>query len=87
MLEDQGLTTRPSAKRPARPLSSSQLAKILRDPYYTGVIRSKGTLYPGRHTPLIEKELFLAVRKILDGRNRRGGERRRRPRRRGTIHG
>ncbi|WP_245725824.1 recombinase family protein [Propionibacterium cyclohexanicum] len=72
MLEDQGLTTRPSSKRAARPLSTSQLAMILRDPYYTGVIRYKGRLYPGRHEPIISKELFLAVQKILDGRNRRG---------------
>ncbi|WP_341210606.1 recombinase family protein [uncultured Microbacterium sp.] len=72
MLEDQGLTTRPSSKRAARPLSTSQLAMILRDPYYTGVIRYKGRLYPGRHEPIISKELFLAVQKILDGRNRKG---------------
>ncbi|WJX99923.1 recombinase family protein [Curtobacterium sp. 458] len=72
MLEDQGLTTRPSSKRPARPLSSSQLAIILRDPYYTGVIRYEGRLYPGRHEPIIGKELFLAVQKVLDGRNRKG---------------
>ncbi|WP_185715066.1 recombinase family protein, partial [Gulosibacter macacae] len=72
MLEDQGLTSRPSSKRPARPLSSSQLAMILRDPYYTGVNRYKGRLYPARHEPIISKELFLAVQKILDGRNRRG---------------
>lgn len=72
MLEDQGLTTRQSSKRAAKPLSSSQLAMILRDPYYTGVIRYKGKLHPGRHTPLISKELFLAVQKILDGRNRKG---------------
>ena len=44
----------------------------IRDPYYTGVIRYKGRLYPGRHEPIISKELFLAVQKILDGRNRRG---------------
>lgn len=72
MLEDQGLTTRPSSKRPARPLSSCQLAIILRDPYYTGVIRYKGRLYPGRHEPIIWKELFLAVQQVLDGRNRKG---------------
>ena len=72
MLEDQGLTTRPSGKRPARPLSSSQLAMILRDPFYTGVTRYKGRLYPGRHQPIISKELFLAVQQILDGRNRQG---------------
>ena len=72
MLEDQGLTTRSSGKRPTRPISSSQLAMILRDPYYTGVIRYKGRLYPGRHKPIITKELFLAVQQILDGRNRKG---------------
>ena len=72
MLEDQGLTTRPSAKRAAKPLSSSQLAVILRDPYYTGVIRYKGALHPGRHEPIVSKELFLAVQKVLDGRNRKG---------------
>ena len=72
MLEDQGLTTRPSSKRPTRVLSTSQLAMILRDPYYTGVIRYNGRLHAGRHEPLISKELFLAVQKILDGRNRKG---------------
>ncbi|GAA2021716.1 recombinase family protein [Agromyces tropicus] len=72
MLEDQGLTTRASGRRTARPLSSSQLAVILRDPYYTGVMRYKGRLYAGRHQPLISKELFLSVQAILDGRNRKG---------------
>lgn len=72
MLEDQGLTTRASGKRAAKPLSSSQLAMILRDPCHTGVIRYKGKLHAGRHTPLVSKELFLAVQKILDARNRRG---------------
>jgi hypothetical protein len=72
MLEDQGLTTRPSGKRAAKPLSSSQLAMILRDPYYAGVIRYKGKVHPGRHAPVISKELFLAVQKILDARNRKG---------------
>jgi hypothetical protein len=53
MLEDQGLTTRPSHKRPAKPLSASALAKLLRDPYYTRVIRFKGKIHPGRHRPII----------------------------------
>ncbi|QLD12750.1 recombinase family protein [Microbacterium oleivorans] len=72
LLEDQGLTTRPSAKRPARPLSPSALAKILRDPYYTGAIRFKGALYPGRHQAIVSKTTFLEVQKILDRRNRKG---------------
>ena len=72
LLEEQGLTTRPSAKRPARPLSPSALAKILRDPYYAGTIRFKGALYAGRHQAIIDKTTFLAVQEILDRRNRKG---------------
>ncbi|WP_354670435.1 recombinase family protein [Microbacterium oryzae] len=72
LLEEQGLTTRPSAKRPARPLSPSALAKILRDPYYTGAIRYKDALYVGRHQAIVEKTTFLTVQRILDRRNRKG---------------
>ncbi|WP_082822809.1 recombinase family protein [Microbacterium sp. T32] len=72
LLEEQGLTTRPSSKRPARPLSPSALAKILRDPYYAGTIRYKGALYAGRHQAIIDKTTFLTVQKILDRRNRKG---------------
>lgn len=72
MLEDQGLTTRATSVRAEGTLSVAQLANILGDPYYTGVIRYKGKLYPGRHKPLISKELFLAVQKVLASRNRRG---------------
>lgn len=72
MLEDQGLTTRPSHKRPAKSLSPSALAKLLRDPYYTGVIRFKGQIYPGRHQPIISKETFLSCQEILSRRNRKG---------------
>ncbi len=71
-LADQGLTTRPSASRPARPLSVSQLSVILHDPYYTGVMPFKGDLYPGRHQPLISKELFLRVQGVLAERAKRG---------------
>lgn len=72
LLEEVGLTTRPSATWAERPISHSRLAGILRDPYYTGVIRYKGKLYSGRHEPLISKELFLAVQDVLDSRNNRG---------------
>ncbi len=71
-LDEQGLTTRPSVKFKQAVVSISQLAQILRDPYYTGVTRYKGELYAGRHEPLISKELFLQVQLILDQRNRRG---------------
>jgi site-specific DNA recombinase len=72
VLEDLGLTTRASHKRPSRPIAPNVLAKILRDPYYTGKIRFKGAIYQGRHEPLIDEETFLACQEILDRRNRRG---------------
>lgn len=72
MLEERGLTTRPSPSRPAQGVSRSRLALILRNPYYTGVIRYKGSLYVGRHEPLVSKETFLKVQEVLDHRNRKG---------------
>ncbi|WP_447589989.1 recombinase family protein [Microbacterium lacticum] len=71
-LEERGLVTRPSRKYPAKPLSANALGVILGDPYYTGVIRFKGQLYPGRHQPLISKQLYLKVKEILASRNRKG---------------
>ncbi len=71
-LAEQGLTTRKSAKWPERPLSRSQLGQILRDPYYIGMVRFKGQLYPGRHEALITPELFDRVRQVMDARVKRG---------------
>ena len=71
-LEDLGLLTRATAAFKAQPVSTSQLARILRDPTYTGVILFNGSLYPGRHEPIISKALFLRVQEVLDGRVRRG---------------
>ena len=71
-LTDLGLVTRDTAVLRSKPLSLSQLAVILRDPTYTGVIVYNGELYPGRHDPLISKGLFLRVQDVLNGRVRRG---------------
>ena len=72
MLDERGLTTRPSPSRPAQAVSRSRLALILRNPYYTGVLRYKGELFVGRHEPLVSKETFLKVQEVLDQRNRTG---------------
>ncbi|RRD50510.1 recombinase family protein [Arachnia propionica] len=70
-LERQGLTTRRTAKWVERPLSRSQLALILRDPYYIGKVTFKGEVFPGRHVPLVSAELFERVQQVLDVRRRR----------------
>ena len=70
-LEQQGLTTRQTSRWPQRPLSRSQLAAILRDPYYIGKVTFKGEIYPGRHEALISPELFERVQRVLDVRQQR----------------
>lgn len=78
LMEEQGLTMRASPSRPERPVNKSSLAAMLRNPYYTGVMRYKGQLFVGRHQAIISKETFLKVQEILDMRNRDGD--------RDTIH-
>lgn len=72
LLEAQGLQTRPSPSYSSRTISTSRLAMMLRDPYYTGVIRYKDKLYVGRHEALVTKETFLKVQEVLDMRKRDG---------------
>ena len=73
VMADRGLTTRPSPKRPAKPLDVETIRKMLHDPYYTGVMVYKGEIVPtGRHPAIISQELFDQVQRILDARSRRG---------------
>ena len=64
-LTAKGLTNRPTAKRPARPLNLSKLAELLRNPYYYGKVVYRGVEYKGNHEPLIEEELFDRVHNVL----------------------
>ncbi|MGC4104869.1 MAG: recombinase family protein [Thermomicrobiales bacterium] len=70
-LADRGFTTRRTAKWEEKPVSRSQIALILRDPYYLGMIPYKGQVYPGRHAALVTSELFERVQQVLDVRMRR----------------
>jgi site-specific DNA recombinase len=64
----EGLTTRPTPKRPAGPLALSKLAELLRNRYYLGLVSYRGVEHPGKHPALIEAELFERVQLILDER-------------------
>ncbi len=75
-LTDRGLRTRPTQRRPAGPISVSKIHQMLQDPYYIGIVTYKGEEYPGRHEPLIDRELFDQVQDLLASRGR-AGERRR----------
>lgn len=72
-LEARGLTTRPGPNTPAGPLTVNGLHRLLRRPYYKGVIVHNGVEHPGRHDPLIDPVTWATVQDILT--SRRNGER------------
>jgi site-specific DNA recombinase len=55
--------TRPQGRYPI-----ATIERILKNPFYYGVIRVKGKLLPGSHEPLISKATFDRVQRILSGR-------------------
>ena len=67
-LTARGLVTVPTPKRPSKPLGKNTLYKLLTNPYYAGVIRYKGGLYPGAHEPIVEPALFDTVQSLLRAR-------------------
>ncbi|HCX83765.1 MAG TPA: hypothetical protein DHV14_01215 [Micrococcales bacterium] len=67
-LTERGLTTRPTARRPAGPISDTKIQQMLRDRYYLGEVTYKGESFKGRHEPLISADLFDHVQRTLDAR-------------------
>jgi site-specific DNA recombinase len=73
-LTRRGLETTATARRPSRPLYHSHLHKLLRHPYYKGIVRYRGVEYDGRHEPLVDATTWRRVQDILDAHNQ-GGDR------------
>jgi len=48
-------------------LARSAIHKILKNPFYYGVVPWRGTVYPGEHEPLIDKDLYDRVQDRLTG--------------------
>lgn len=74
-LHDRGLTTVPTARKPAKAVTGAQLHRMLRHPYYKGVISFQGVEYAGAHEPLVDEETWSQVQAVLD--SHRYGERQR----------
>ncbi len=68
----RGLTTRPTPKWPARPLSIPTLHKLLHNPYYKGQVRYKGANYDGTHEPLVDPATWQQVQDLLAANNQAG---------------
>src|SRR6185437_12079916 len=65
-LTDAGLRSRPTRKHPAgAPISKHKLGQMLQDRFYIGMVRIKGKEYPGRHEPIIPRDLFERVQEVI----------------------
>ena len=69
---DLGLTTRPTRRYPSGPMSRSQIHRLLKDPYYKGVVTWKGELYPGRHEAIVDADLWEAAQRAMEHRSKHG---------------
>ncbi len=70
-LNERGLRTRATPKRPAKEITVSTLQYMLRNPYYIGIVRWKEAEYEGTHEHLVDKDTFARVQEVLDT-HRRG---------------
>ncbi|WP_375294991.1 recombinase family protein [Brevibacterium sp.] len=66
-LVSRGLTTVPSPQKSAEPIGRRSVELMLKNPYYTGMVRFKGALYPGSHEALVDRKLFETVQAVLAG--------------------
>ncbi len=78
-LTARGLTTAPGTRGPGKPLAVSHLHKLLRHPYYVGLVRYRGAIYPGKHEPLVSRETWEEVQKLLTAKHLAGEKEREHP--------
>jgi site-specific DNA recombinase len=50
---------------------------MLQNPFYIGIVEWDGVRYPGKHKPLITKNLFERVQEVLKAHNKAGVRQRR----------
>ncbi|GAA2519736.1 recombinase family protein [Rarobacter incanus] len=62
----RGLVTVATPQRPSGPVGRSTFFKILRNPYYIGLVPYKGATHPGTHEPLVDMETWQRVQTLLD---------------------
>ncbi len=63
-LTARGLTT-VQGRRGGKPLAVSHLHRLLRNPYYMGMVRYRGVVYAGKHEPLVTPETWQEVQKLM----------------------
>jgi site-specific DNA recombinase len=78
-LTERGLTSTPGPKTASKSLSDSQLHELLRHPYYMGLVRYRGAIYPGKHPALVSPEMWQKVQDILSAKYLAGEKQRTHP--------
>ena len=78
-LTARGLTSVPSKHGPGKPLQVSHLHTLLHHPYYVGIVRYRGVLYPGKHEALTTPEIWQEVQTLLSAKNYAGEKQRKHP--------
>ncbi len=61
-----GLNTRATPKIPSKPVTKCTIEKMLKNPYYAGVIRYNGAEYDGSHEALIDLDTFNQVQAMIE---------------------
>ena len=78
-LTERGLTTVPGPRTPGRPLTVSHLHRLLRHPYYIGIVRYQGVLYEGKHEQLVDHDTWQRVQELLTAKHLTGERHREHP--------
>ena len=68
-LDERGFRSHANRKSPGRPLNPSNVADMLHNRYYIGIVTWDGVDYEGRHEPLIDLDTFETVQQLLRERN------------------
>ena len=65
ILFNEGFRTRSGKK-----VYKNQIDRILKNPFYTGLMLRDGKLYPGNHNPLVSQSVFEKIKKVSNDRSR-----------------
>jgi DNA invertase Pin-like site-specific DNA recombinase len=86
-LAKRGLVVSHRTTQVPKPLGVSHMHKQLRNPYYMGLVRYRGVLYPGKHQPIVSPATWYRVQELLAAKNLAGEKQREHPHYlRGTIY-
>ncbi|WP_433659367.1 recombinase family protein [Nocardia sp. CA-128927] len=73
-MADRGLTARARGDLPERPVYAKQFHRMFGEQrfYYLGFVVYKGSIYPGRHEPIVDQTLYERVQDVRNFRSQPG---------------